>query len=80
KSPEFEGDRFSLAELLSHREQEVMKLLARGMGHKEIEKELHITYDTVKSHRSNILQKLKLENVAQLVKFALDNKIIDRFR
>jgi DNA-binding NarL/FixJ family response regulator len=68
---------FIMIDQLSRRELEVLKLLASGAEHEDIEKSLCISYDTFKTHRTNILQKLKLKNVACLVKFAIQYRLID---
>ncbi|HSO12455.1 MAG TPA: response regulator transcription factor [Anaerolineales bacterium] len=56
---------------LTEREKDVLKLLARGMGDREIAKELVISERTVNSHVRNILDKLCLENRTQAALFAL---------
>ena len=53
--------------LLSHREQEVLRLLALGNTNKEIAKMLHISVRTSETHRAHIMQKLQLANRAELV-------------
>ncbi len=63
----FQNDFFELTRILSKREREVMHLLVKGHNHNEIEKALNITYGTFKSHRTNILQKLNVKNIAELV-------------
>jgi len=56
---------------LSLRETEVLQLFALGYTYKEIGDHLHISPRTVESHKINILAKLGLTKVAQLVKFAV---------
>lgn len=56
---------------LTEREKDVLKLLARGMGDREIARELVISERTVNSHVRNILDKLCLENRTQAALFAL---------
>ena len=53
--------------LLSHREQEVLRLLALGNTNKEIAETLHISVRTSETHRAHIMQKLHLANRAELV-------------
>lgn len=56
---------------LSNRELEVLRLVAKGMGNKEIAEHLIITEATVRSHVSNILSKLHLANRVQATLYAL---------
>src|SRR5262249_28459250 len=58
-------------EPLSHRERDVLHLLALGHTNQEIGKKLFISVRTVDSHRAHIMRKLRLESRAQLVLFAL---------
>lgn len=62
---------------LSRREIEVLCRIAEGEASKEIAANLHISVRTVDTHRSNILHKLGLHNTAQLVRYAIKNKLID---
>jgi DNA-binding NarL/FixJ family response regulator len=62
---------------LSHKEREVIELVARGMTNKEIGNELRISENTVKNHLKHILDKLHLENRVQAAAFALQNKLTD---
>ncbi len=54
---------------LSFREIEIIKHLKNGLSSKEIAAALHISLKTVEVHRSNILKKLNLKNVASLINF-----------
>lgn len=62
---------------LSRRETEVLKMLAEGIPNHEIAERLFISIRTVESHKSHIMQKLELHTTAELVKFAIKNKIIE---
>ncbi|HXC06225.1 MAG TPA: response regulator transcription factor [Bacteroidia bacterium] len=62
--------------LLSSREVEVLKLIAHGLSNTDIGEKLFISANTVKSHRENIMKKLELHNVVELVRYAIDNKLI----
>jgi len=62
---------------LTEREQEVLRLVARGRNNREIAQELFISEKTVKSHVSNILGKLHLEQRTQLVIYAIKNKLVE---
>ncbi len=58
-------------ELLSGREREVLQLIAESKTNSEIGKALHISPHTVDTHRRNIMDKLDIHNVVDLVKFAI---------
>lgn len=60
-----------MAEELTEREIEVLKLVARGASNAQIAEELFITVNTVKSHLKNILAKLQLENRTQAAAYAV---------
>jgi NarL family two-component system response regulator LiaR len=62
---------------LTGREQEVLRLVARGRSNREIAQELFISEKTVKTHVSNILGKLHLEQRTQLVVYAIKNKLVE---
>ena len=64
-------------ELLSDREYQVMCLLAGGKGIKEIGTELNLSSPTVATYRSRVLQKLGLKKTAELIRYALDNRLIE---
>ena len=70
------SDEFSIANVniyLSDREQEILKLISKGLTSKEIAEELFISPRTVEAHRTNLMQKLQIKNVAGLIRFALLN-------
>lgn len=56
---------------LSHREEEVLKLVAEGKSSKEISVALNIGVPTVETHRRQIMDKLNLRTVAELTKYAI---------
>jgi DNA-binding NarL/FixJ family response regulator len=58
-------------EILTIREREVLKLLAEGKRTKEIAEALYISPYTVRRHRSNIMEKLNTNSLADLVKYAI---------
>lgn len=62
--------------LLTHREEEILRHIALGKSLKEISGELFISIKTVETHQLNIKSKLNLTNTAQLVRFAIENGII----
>lgn len=61
---------------LTRREKEILGYLVRGSSNKEISAKIFISVRTVDSHRTNIMRKLKVKNVAELVWVTLNNKII----
>ncbi|WP_167884291.1 response regulator [Leptospira idonii] len=63
-------DTASLIQILSKREKEVLQLIAKGKMNREIAEVLEISVRTVESHRSSLLEKLKLENAASLIRVA----------
>lgn len=62
---------------VTQREREVLKLLAEGFANKEIAAFLHISVKTVEKHRSNLISKLDLHNVAQLTAFAIQKGLVE---
>lgn len=61
---------------LSDREREVVTLIALGHTHKTIGEKLHIGAKTVEAHRAHILEKLDLKTRADLVRYALENRLL----
>lgn len=61
---------------LSKREKQILKMIARGSTSKEIGSELFISWKTVEKHRRNIMNKLKIHNIAGLTRYAFDNHLI----
>jgi DNA-binding NarL/FixJ family response regulator len=61
---------------LTARENEILKLIAEGKSNKEIAEDLFISFFTVKRHRANIMEKLDLRNVSDLVKYAIQKTYI----
>ena len=62
---------------LSEREREVLRLLALGHTNQEIAKMLYISVRTAETHRAHIMQKLRLSSRAELVRYALENALIE---
>ena len=65
------------ADPLSDREREVLRLLALGHTNQEIAKMLYISVRTAETHRAHIMQKLGLASRAELVRYALDQGLIE---
>jgi DNA-binding NarL/FixJ family response regulator len=61
---------------LSAREQEVMRLIARGYAYKEVATELFISVKTVETHVSSVLRKLQLSSRHELAAWALQRKLL----
>ena len=64
-------------ERLSPREREVLPLLAEGRSNKEIATILNISTKTVETHRARIMARLEVHSVAELVRYAIRNKVIE---
>ena len=58
-------------DVLSHREREVLQLLAEGKTTKQVALKLHISVKTVETHRRQTMQKLDIYSVAELTKYAI---------
>lgn len=58
-------------QVLSAREREVLQLVAEGLSSSEIGQRLHLSVHTVDTHRRHIMNKLKIDNLAALIKFAI---------
>lgn len=69
-------NRHVLHEELTNREQEILLLIAQGMSNQEIADELFITLKTVKTHVSNILAKLEVEDRTQAAIYAFKHGLI----
>lgn len=63
-------------DLLSARELEVMRLIARGYTYKEVARDLFISVKTVETHVSKVLRKLQLSNRHELTRWAVDRRIL----
>jgi DNA-binding NarL/FixJ family response regulator len=63
-------------DLLTGREHEVLRLIARGYTYKEIARELAISVKTVETHVSSVLRKLQLSTRHQLARWATDRRLV----
>jgi len=63
-------------EALSDREFEVLRLLAQGLSPTEIGERLHLSVKTVSTHKTRVLEKLGLGGTAELVRYALEQKLL----
>lgn len=66
-----------LTEPLSSREQEVLALIARGLGNREIAENLFLSEKTVKTHVANILQKLNVKSRTQAALVAMRQNLVE---
>ena len=62
---------------LTTREQVILSLVAQGLSSKEVAKKLNISFRTVDAHRRNIKAKLSIDSVAELVRYAINNGLIE---
>jgi two-component system response regulator NreC len=70
---ESESNFDSKKSLLTEREIEIIKLIVEGLSNKEIADKLFISPRTVDTHRTNLMKKLEVNNVAGLVRYAIRN-------
>ncbi|WP_228457903.1 response regulator transcription factor [Chryseobacterium candidae] len=66
-----------IKEPLTRREMEILKLICDGCSSKDISEKLFISINTVETHRKRILLKLNAKNSVGIVKYAIENHIID---
>lgn len=67
----------SVFEVLTDREREVLQLIAEGHTNQKIADTLFISVKTIEAHRSNIMRKLDIHDITQLVKYAIKKGIVD---
>jgi DNA-binding NarL/FixJ family response regulator len=63
--------------LLTSREREVVRLLARGQPNRLVASALGISVKTVESHRANVMRKLELRSIVDLVRYAVRNQLVE---
>jgi DNA-binding NarL/FixJ family response regulator len=64
-------DKFPIGSALTVREREVLQLIAEGQTIRDIASLLRLSPKTIEAHRQNIMKKLKINNTAELVKYAI---------
>lgn len=64
------------ARSISRREREIVKLVSLGKRNKEVATLLGISEATVETHRKNVMNKLRLDSLADLVRYAVRNNVI----
>lgn len=62
---------------LTSRQREIVQLLAEGKTSKEVAVALNISVKTAETHRANIMRRLELHSVSELVRYAVKNQIIE---
>ncbi len=67
----------SLHEILSPREYQVMCMITSGKRIKDIAEELYLSVKTISTHRTRILEKMKMKNNVELTRYVLKNRIVD---
>jgi DNA-binding NarL/FixJ family response regulator len=67
----------TVGERLTAREREVVQLLSEGRSSKEVASFLGISVKTAETHRANIMRKLEIHSVSELVRYAVRNQIIE---
>ena len=65
-------------ETLSHREHQVMCLIASGKTVSEAARELSLSVKTISTYRARILEKLNLKNNAELMRYAIKNQLVEQ--
>ena len=66
-----------LRDRLTSREREIVQLLAEGKSSKEVAVALGISVKTAETHRANIMRKLEMHSVSEVVRYAVKNQIIE---
>jgi two-component system response regulator NreC len=61
---------------LTRREREILALVASGLTNQQIADQLFISPRTVDTHRTNIMQKLDIHDLANLVRYAIEHGVI----
>ena len=67
----------SVRDRLTPREREIVQLLSEGKSSKEVAVTLGISVKTSETHRANIMRKLEIHSVSQLVRYAVRNQIVE---
>jgi DNA-binding CsgD family transcriptional regulator len=67
----------TIRERLTPREREIVQLLSEGKSSKEVAVILGISVKTSETHRSNVMRKLEIHSVSQLVRYAVRNQIVE---
>ncbi|MGZ4116448.1 MAG: LuxR C-terminal-related transcriptional regulator, partial [Bacteroidia bacterium] len=71
------GKKESLPDKLTKRETEILKLVAQGLSNREVAEKLFISPRTVDTHRTNLMEKLQIKNIAGLIRYAIQNGYLE---
>src|SRR5699024_6175077 len=63
--------------ILSQRELEILPLIAKGYGNKDIAEKLFVSVKTIEAHKARIMDKLNLKSRPELVEYAMKKKLLD---
>jgi DNA-binding NarL/FixJ family response regulator len=63
--------------ILTARERQVLQLLAEGKSNKQVASALEISVKTAESHRANLMKKLRVQSLSDLVRYAIRNQMIE---
>lgn len=73
------GEKISSHEILSNREFEVLRLLAKGKKITEIAELLSLSINTIASYKTRIQDKLNIKSTAELIRYAIDNDLVEKY-
>ena len=74
---EMQTDPNAVQKLLSSKEIRILTEVAKGLNSQEIAELLELSIRTVENHRHRIMQRLEIKNVSGLVRFAIENKLLN---
>jgi DNA-binding CsgD family transcriptional regulator len=63
--------------VVTPREREIIQLIAEGKSNKETAAALGVSTKTVEAHRANVMRKLRLQSISDLVRYAIRNKLVE---
>ncbi|MGR5238837.1 response regulator [Vibrio alfacsensis] len=66
----------SLLELLTSRQRQILQLIAEGYSTKQIAESIHVSIKTVETHRTHIMKRLNIFDIAGLVRFAMEKRLV----
>ena len=67
-------------DVVTPREREIVQLIAEGRSSKKAASHLGLSVKTIEAHRTNIMRKLRLRSVSDLVRYAIRNNIAQEYR
>ena len=71
------GESNEMKDRLTSREREVVRLIAEGKSSKDVGAALDMSVKTVETHRANVMRKLQVHSVSELVRYAIRNQIVE---